>query len=353
MARTFSLLRRKPELVDLTIPKQTGVASLNFYAAPNFDEPFVFFANVPSGGRLGSGVYNFEYPDNRYKGTTRFYWNPDIYGPIATLNSVILIANALRADYEAHRVDDSAVHNVHTDADITNTITAPAATFGDLASLITLANDLATTYELHRVFLGAGPPIIHNAADNVNVIVAPVATDFASAQALILDIQAKFSGHRAVPAPAVHNVADTFNGSAASLSVAGVLNDGTDWWIRVSEVDFAGVEGPLGAPQLLLPYSSQTNRSVVIEGTVLNASSLATSQELQLPMQCNDWGLVNSGGSTLAVAFDPSGPEMIFTLPMTQEHRRIYTKVTQLFVRGVGGNTTIRAQFTQFDNPNQ
>jgi len=352
MARTFSLLRRKPELVDLTVPKQTGVASLNFYAAPNFDEPFVFFANVPSSGKLGSGVYNYEYPDNRYKGTTRFYWNPDVYGPITLLNSIILIANALRADYEAHRVDDSAVNNVHTDADTTNVLTAPAATLGDLASLILLANDLAATYELHRVELGAGPPTIHNAADNVNVIAAPAATDLVTAQVLILDIQSKFAAHRAV-APAVHNVADTFNDSAASLTVAGTLNDSTDWWIRVSEVDFAGVEGPLGAPQLLLPYSSQTNRSVVIEGTVLSGSSLTASQELQLPMQCNDWGLVNSGGNTLAVAFDPSGPEMVFTLPMSQEHRRIYTKVTQLFVRGVGGNTSIRAQFTQFDNPNQ
>lgn len=352
MPRTFSLLRRKPDLVDLTVPTKVGVASLNFYAAANFDEPFVFFANVPSAGLLGPNIFNYEYPDNRYKGNTRFYWNPTYYGNEVLLNSLVLIANALRTDYEAHRVDDLAVNNVHTDADAVNFITAPAATFGDIVSLVALANDLRTTYEAHRVELGAGPPTVHSAADNVNAVAAPLATDLASAALLILDLQTKYNAHRAV-APGVHPMADTFNDSNTSLTVANPLNDTTDWWIRVSEVDAAGVEGPLGARQLLLSYSTQTNRSIVVVGTVPSASSLVASLELQLPMQCNDWGLTNMGANPLAVAYDASGPEMLFPSPMTQEHRRIYTKVTQLFVRGVGGNTSIRAQFTQFDNVNQ
>ena len=347
MPRTFSLLRRRPGLVDLTVPRSPGVVAYNFWAAANFDEAFTFFQTVPVGGFLDSNIFNYEYPDNRYKGVTRFFFDPNSYTDTVTINSTISIANALLADFVAHQADLVA-HNV---ADTFNVVTAPAAT--NLTSLIALVNDLRTQYELHRID-DVAVNNVHTAVDAVNAIAAPPATDLSSAVFLTLDIQQKYNAHRIlVGGGPVHNAPDNTNNTNVGLVVATTLTDLTPWWIRVAEVDATGAVGPLGAPQLLMPYTTLPNRAIVVEGTVPSASSVSNSIELVLPMQNNDWGITNIGANSLAVAFEPNGPEMIFASPMTQEYRRIYTKVSSIWVRGVGGDTTIRAQFTQFDNPNQ
>lgn len=71
-----------------------------------------------------------------------------------------LLANELKTDYEAHRVVTPAVHN---SADTTNVISAAAAT--TIATLVLLANDLKAKYNAHCADATA-----HNSADTTNVV---------------------------------------------------------------------------------------------------------------------------------------------------------------------------------------
>lgn len=74
----------------------------------------------------------------------------------------------------------------------------------DTALLILLANDLRTQYEAHRV-----SAVFHIVADAVNAITAPVAVDIPTSVALINDIKAKYNAHRTEAG--VHAVNDTSN----------------------------------------------------------------------------------------------------------------------------------------------
>jgi hypothetical protein len=106
------------------------------------------------------------------------------------LPTLVTLTNELRTDYEAHRVlVAGSVHggadttnvvsavavdtaSIHLTDDVTNTVAAADAT--DRASLVTLANELRTDYEAHRVDTTS-----HGAADATNVVSA-VAVETAS-----------------------------------------------------------------------------------------------------------------------------------------------------------------------------
>ncbi len=119
------------------------------------------------------------------------------------LEMAMRLANELKADYNTHRA--SVVY--HTAADAVNIVASPDAT--DLASLITLANEIRTDYEAHRVLVGGGP--CHGQADTTNVVSAAACTDLPTAVVLVKDIKAKYEGHRinTSGSPAVHLAQDT------------------------------------------------------------------------------------------------------------------------------------------------
>lgn len=114
-----------------------------------------------------------------------------IAAPDATTFATLkALANELRTDYEAHRIDTTShgaadatnavaavavgTAGVHQTDDVTNVVSSPDAT--TQATLNTLANEIRTDYEAHRVDTTS-----HGAADGTNVITEPAAaTDYAA-----------------------------------------------------------------------------------------------------------------------------------------------------------------------------
>ncbi|HEY8095933.1 MAG TPA: hypothetical protein VIE65_07515 [Methylobacter sp.] len=107
------------------------------------------------------------------------------------------------------------------------------------------------------------------------------------------------------------------------------------------------------AMHMILPPSMATpNRQVTILGTAPNAASLAGSLEIQLPMQCIDFEIQNAGSVDLFVAFEPTGAEYKITPLGTTFYTfaQQLASISQIFVRGSGGTTTVNAVFTLRNN---
>ncbi len=109
-----------------------------------------------------------------------------------------LLANDLKTQYEAHRVDVSS----HNSADSTNTVSAADATTE--ASLITLANELKADFNAH-----IADATVHNSADAVDVITLADATDLVSADKLLNALKTAYTAH--IANGAVHDAPDTTN----------------------------------------------------------------------------------------------------------------------------------------------
>jgi len=127
-----------------------------------------------------------------------------------------------------------------------------------------------------------------------------------------------------------------------------VVVDNAPFFIRLESQNPDGSFNAAEAMQLLQPYSSTAHRPVHLFGVVPAAGSLAASLEIQLPMQCQDWEISNDGAADLYVAFERPGYEFRVQ-PATSIFRsfeQIVTSVSQLFVRGAGGPTTMNAIFT-------
>jgi len=95
---------------------------------------------------------------------------------------------------------------IHTAADATNVITAPAAT--DQGTANALLNDIKAMYNLHRVMVGSNE---HIGADVTNIVTAANASDLATSLTLAADINAIFNAHLALNAATGHYGADIAN----------------------------------------------------------------------------------------------------------------------------------------------
>lgn len=351
MPRNISVIGRKPNLVDLTLPIRQGVKEYQFFVADNFDSSFFKFATIPVTGKISSTVSNVGFVGNAFRGLTRFLFNPSDYSDEVVLQTTISLVNALRADYEAHRVlVGGGVHGV---ADGINTITAPAAS--NLASLLLLVNDIATQYEAHRI-LTLPALNAHTVADALNALTATIpATTASEATALALDIQTQYNAHRILTLPTLntHGVADAINNTSVLLTVK-TFDDTKIFFLRIKQIQNDGTVGPFEAMHVVLPYSSTPNRGFSLVGSVPQAANLSSSLEIQLPMQCNEWGIVNTNNIIpLVLSFEPGMNEVVISPKSTFEYRRVYTKITQLFIRGDGGDADLSAMFTVFNNINK
>lgn len=81
MARSISIYRRKPNLVDLLVRKRPGITGFRFGAAANFDATFTAFATV-----LNHGVKSPSVPDvyvgnvgSQFRDQVRFVFDPADY----------------------------------------------------------------------------------------------------------------------------------------------------------------------------------------------------------------------------------------------------------------------------------
>ena len=132
----------------------------------------------------------------------------------SSLTQLILLANDLRVQYEAHRV----LLTVHGVADGANAVTAPVAT--NLATAVTLLNDIRTQYEAHRVLLAG----VHSVSDVFNPVTAPASTDLESAVTLANDLRTQYEAHRIDTGGAFHLVADLINEVTTSVAEDPIAN---------------------------------------------------------------------------------------------------------------------------------
>jgi hypothetical protein len=110
-----------------------------------------------------------------------------------TVPTVIALANAIRASYVLHIasvVSATTGQGAHIAADETNVLVAPVATDQDTAN--TLLNDVKAKYNAHRVLTSS-----HPVADATNAIAAADATDAASSYTLANELKADLNLHYA------------------------------------------------------------------------------------------------------------------------------------------------------------
>jgi len=213
MSRSLSLLRRRLNLVDLSLQARPGIGSYQFYKSINFDVAFTLFDTIPASGKASATVAQTGYADSNYRGQTRFLFNP---------------------------------------------------------------------------------------------------TDYS-------------------------------------------IDDIKPFWVQIKQVSLAGVVGPAEAMHLVLPYSSQPNRTVALSGGAPTGTTIADSLELQLPMQCNNLRVQTDGATDLLIAFEPGGYEQRVPSLQNQftDYNKVYDSFYQLFVRGNGGATTFSASMRAISSPAQ
>ena len=79
MARSLSVFRRRPKVVDLNLRARPGIKEYQFKAAANFDAAFILFDTVPFGGKMSAGIVDSGPDNGQFRGLTRFIFNPADY----------------------------------------------------------------------------------------------------------------------------------------------------------------------------------------------------------------------------------------------------------------------------------
>lgn len=89
MARSISIYRRKPNLVDLLIKRRDGKTGFRFGAAANFDGAFTAFATVPNYGIKSKSVPDVHAGNvgNQFREHVRFLFDPADY--VATAAALV------------------------------------------------------------------------------------------------------------------------------------------------------------------------------------------------------------------------------------------------------------------------
>ena len=143
-----------------------------------------------------------------------------------------------------------------------------------------------------------------------------------------------------------------FNPTDYTPTVAAV-DDTKPFYVLISQVDVDGTVHADEAMHLILPYSSQPNRPVILAGVVPIGATIANSVEIQLPMQCQNFKFQVNSGNDLMVAFEPTAPEFV-VYPITTNfstYDQTYPTFSQVFMRGDGGASTMSASFAMRNNP--
>lgn len=146
-----------------------------------------------------------------------------------------------------------------------------------------------------------------------------------------------------------------FNPGFYTASVAAVRDD-KPWFIRLEAQNPDGTFDAPEAMHMIMPFGSTPLRAVQLSGTVPSGADLTASLEIQLPMLCDDFEIQNDGAADMYVAFERGavvGPEYRVP-PLSAQFMNLsktLTNVSQVFMRGNGGTTTISAIFTAKNNP--
>lgn len=116
------------------------------------------------------------------------------------------------------------------------------------------------------------------------------------------------------------------------------IPDLSDIWLKIRPINFDGSLGAYEAGQLVLPYSSQPNRPVILYGNAPNVATQALALEIQLPSQVINPQFQNNSSNDLFVSFDLNGTEFRIRPATTVQAlpSMVYGSFSQLFVRGSG-----------------
>lgn len=136
------------------------------------------------------------------------------------------------------------------------------------------------------------------------------------------------------------------------VATAAALVDTNPFFLRIEARNPDGTFSTAEAGHLILPPPIEPNRIINLRGTAPTGAALANSLEIQLPGRCTDFNILNDGAAPLFVAFHPTGGEYQ-VLPVTSAFNAYeqYTgSVSQLFIRGSGGTTTVSMAFTLKNN---
>lgn len=133
------------------------------------------------------------------------------------------------------------------------------------------------------------------------------------------------------------------------------LIDGVPLYFRVEAQNPNGSFDAPEAMHLILPANLPPSTPYTLVGTVPEgAVAFTNSIEIQLPGRAFDWQINVTAGTNLGVAFDPGGPEFTMLFDPVENNapfRQTFSAVTQLFLRGISGTSTINAVFTRNNNP--
>jgi hypothetical protein len=136
-------------------------------------------------------------------------------------------------------------------------------------------------------------------------------------------------------------------------TVNAAVVDTSPFYITVAPVAPGGGIGTASAIHVVMPYNTTPNRTFVLQGTVPAGAAQVNSLEIQLPQTCNDFQFDNDGAADLFVSFERPGAEYRVQPASTdfKSFAQTFTNISQVFLRGAGGTTTMSAVFTYRNNP--
>lgn len=207
MARTLSVYRRRPGLVDLTIASRPGVRAFIFKHAPNFDVGAVPFQQVPiTGYRSPSAPIG---PAEGFRGLTRFAFNPSDYGiddakPIWLRVSAVNVDGSVGPDEALHLVMPFPPHGRR--AIVLNGLAPSGA-------------DVSESLELNLPFQCQGLEIQNNGSQNLHVAFEPGGPEF-----LVFPLSTGYT-NLAVNYPAFHQIFVRGDGGPVNFSAVTSARD--------------------------------------------------------------------------------------------------------------------------------
>jgi len=349
MARYLSLYRRRTNLIDVNlqsglgslIPTRANAASYNFQVASNFDittSSWLTFQNVPASGGFTSlnarsiAFDGEQFSQSRTPYLTRFRFAPSDYSTIFTSAGV---SDLTPIWLRVVQVNSNGTTDAEGYPTITGTVNLNTLVYGSGGSVDTLTLIISQDGGGDQTITFAAPGNRGAIITQINAIVSPgiVASINPNNQLVLISstgVGASFS--------------IKLEAGSTSLTALGLVSGTVTGAINLAE-----------APHLILPYSSQPNRPILLSGTAPSGAAIINSQEIQLPLQVNNIQVQNNGSNILMIAFEPSGPEFLLN-PFSEEGTNLvetFPASSQIFVRGAGGSTTFSLISALRNNPIQ
>lgn len=127
------------------------------------------------------------------------------------------------------------------------------------------------------------------------------------------------------------------------------ISDTDPFFLRVTPVDWAGVDGDAGPMQMIVPYGTQPNRPIVLSGEVPQGADITESMVIHLPSQVVGANIKVQSGSALVISFEDEGDEYEITSTGPGLDNN-FPSFSAIRLRGNGGDSTFSAMFSLRNN---